>query len=360
MIIRHISLYQYDIPLTSLLPVGKQRIDHRQGLVLEITAADALDCCQHTELVEISPLSGNDINASPITAFSRESLTEVIDYLLALAPTLRNKELELLESIADECSLPSAAFGLSLIYQKLTGVLAGARQAHCAIQSQVVPLIYLKNETHAAPDQALTQSISHQLSQYNADIQRVKVKVGQVDSQLEIKLIYGILSLFPKMLLRLDANRAFTLDQAIDFCASLPKDNIEYIEEPCINPEDNLSFYQALAIPYGLDETLHDPTYQFEAMEGLVALVIKPMLLGSLNKLANLINDADTQGVQCVLSSALESSLGISDLAILASVLTPDSSPGLDTLSSFKQDLIVRSNKLACLTAQDLNLLLAK
>ena len=38
MILTSLNLYQYRLPLDVLLPVGKQRIDHRAGLVLQACA----------------------------------------------------------------------------------------------------------------------------------------------------------------------------------------------------------------------------------------------------------------------------------------------------------------------------------
>ena len=58
--------------------------------------------------------------------------------------------------------------------------------------------------------------------------------------------------------------------------------------------------------------------------------------------------------MRCIISSSLESSLGISDLAHLAAILTPDEIPGLDTLSAFSQDLVVSSGKKHCLTLAQL------
>ena len=174
----------------------------------------------------------------------------------------------------------------------------------------------------------------------------MKVKVAQTSIEDELSLIYGILRNRPDLKLRLDANRGFTLEQAIEFAACLPLDTIEYIEEPCQNPQDNLAFYQAIGMPYALDESLNDPDYQFAMQNGLTALIIKPMLLGSIEKLANLIDTAQSYGVRCIISSSLESSLGISDLAHLAAIL-----------SAFSQDLIVSSGKKHCLTLAQLELI---
>ncbi|MGL5361078.1 MAG: o-succinylbenzoate synthase, partial [Shewanella sp.] len=110
----------------------------------------------------------------------------------------------------------------------------------------------------------------------------------------------------------------------------------------------------AIGLPYALDESLNDPSYHFVMQAGLTALVCKPMLLGSIEKLERLIDTAHSHGVRCILSSSLESSLGINDLAHLAAILTPDEIPGLDTLKAFSQDVIASSGKPQCLTLSQL------
>lgn len=343
MILTSLSLYQYRLPLEVLLPVGKQRIDHRAGLVLQAFAS-ANDRDTQVE-VDIAPLSGIDIEQHDILGFSRENLAQVRSALTALLPQLCGQHIDKLIDFSEQTPYPSLAFGLSLLHAKLMGKLATVRP-----QNSTVPLIYHPTDASKA---LLAKKIAH----LGKDVRSVKVKVAQTSIEDELSLIYGILSTRSDIKLRLDANRGFSLEQAITFAACLPLEAIEYIEEPCHNPRDNPAFYQAIGLPFALDESLNDPEYQFEMYEGLAAIIIKPMLLGSLEKLSQLIDIAQNHGVRCILSSSLESSLGIRDLAHLATILTPDETPGLDTLNAFSQDLIVSSGKTQCLTLSQLELI---
>ena len=343
MILTSLNLYQYLLPLDVLLPVGKQRIDHRAGLVLQ--ASVRLEDEYRQVEVDIAPLSGIDINQQALVGFSRESLAQVQHSLAELLPQLCGQHLDTLLEYADTSAYPSLAFGLSLLHAKLMGKLDAIRP-----QSATVPLIY-------HPTDANTDLLDNKIAALGMDVHSVKVKVAQSSIEDELKLIYGILRTRPDLKLRLDANQGFTLEQAIEFAACLPLDSIEYIEEPCHIPKDNVEFYQAIGMPYALDESLNDPAYQFEMQKGLTALVIKPMLLGTLEKLADLIDKAQSYGVRCIISSSLESSVGIHDLAHVATILTPDEIPGLDTLSAFSQDLLISSGKKHCLTLAQLELI---
>ena len=342
MILTSLSLYLYRLPLDRFLPVGKQRIDHRAGLVLQAKAQAEGEVRE--QYVEIAPLSGFDIDQQPLLGFSRESLDEVQQALVALLPKLQNQSIDCLLEQAEASSYPSMAFGLSLLHAKLSGKLDTVRPV-----TTTVPLIY-------QPTDAPKTELAAKIANLDTSVRSVKVKVAQTSMEDELSLIYGILSQRPELKLRLDANRGFSLEQALDFAACLPLDSIEYIEEPCQQPQDNHTLYRAIPLPYALDESLNDPDYQFVMHEGLTALVIKPMLLGSIEKLQRLIDEANSHGVRCILSSSLEASLGINDLAHLAAILTPDEIPGLDTLAAFSQDLIVPSGKPQTLTLKCLKL----
>ena len=343
MILTSLNLYQYRLPLDVLLPVGKQRIDHRAGLVLQ--ACISIEGEYRQVEVDIAPLAGVDINQQALAGFSRESLAQVQHSLVELLPQLCGQHIDRLLEYANTSAYPSLAFGLSLLHAKLMGKLDAIRQ-----QSATVPLIY-------HPTDANIDLLDSKIAALGMDVHSVKVKVAQASIKDELKLIYGILRTRPDLKLRLDANQGFTLEQAIEFAACLPLDSIEYIEEPCHNPKNNMEFYQAIGMPYALDESLNDPEYQFEMQKGLTALVIKPMLLGTVERLADLIDMAQSYGVRCIISSSLESSLGIHDLAHLATILTPDEIPGLDTLSAFSQDLLISSGKKHCLTLAQLELI---
>lgn len=54
------------------------------------------------------------------------------------------------------------------------------------------------------------------------------------------------------------------------------------------------------------------------------AIVIKPTLVGSLARCQQLVKDTHQAGLTAVISSSIESSLGLTQLARLAHWLTPD------------------------------------
>ena len=69
-------------------------------------------------------------------------------------------------------------------------------------------------------------------------------------------------------------------------------------------------------------------------------MVIKPTLTGSLERVKAQVAAAHALGLTAVISSSLESSLGLTQLARIAAWLTPQTIPGLDTLDLMQTQLI--------------------
>jgi len=88
--------------------------------------------------------------------------------------------------------------------------------------------------------------------------------------------------------------------------------------------------------------------------------VIKPTLTGSLAKVREQVAAAHALGLTAVISSSIESSLGLTQLARIAAWLTPDTIPGLDTLNLMQAQLIRRwpDSALPCLNVAALEPLL--
>ncbi|WP_417761793.1 o-succinylbenzoate synthase [Shewanella sp.] len=339
MTLESFSLARYRIPLDSALPVGKQRIELRQGLILQARANE------QDYYVEIAPLSGLDRDGSEINGFSLESLDEAITELQSLLQAIIEGSMTL-DAAAEFTQLASVAWGLSLLSAKINQQLP---VHHTPFEP--VPLIVPRE---GEPEVMLRQ----RLMAMPNNIHRVKIKVAQTTMAEELQLIHLVQEIRPAVKLRLDANQGFEFDEAEAFCACLPKQAIEYIEEPCRQWQKNRALFASTGVPYALDETLGrhpdfvpaDDAYD----SGLRALVIKPMLCGSLPKLQRLIDHAHGLGLRCVLSSSIETSLGIADILHVAAALTPDDTPGVDTLTPFTKALIEPYGDKTCLAFDSL------
>ncbi|MDF5303298.1 o-succinylbenzoate synthase, partial [Vibrio parahaemolyticus] len=106
---------------------------------------------------------------------------------------------------------------------------------------------------------------------------------------------------------------------------------------------DSMSFAINTGIAIAWDETLQDAVrredFSLEDLTGVKAIIIKPTLIGSVDFCIKLIEKAKALGMKAVISSSIESSLGLNQLARLAQWQLPDEVPGLDTIGLFKAQL---------------------
>eukprot|EP00892_Ulva_mutabilis_P000338 jgi/Ulvmu1/10304/UM060_0106.1 len=170
----------------------------------------------------------------------------------------------------------------------------------------------------------------------------IKVKVARSgDPAADAELVASVCEACgSRCAVRADANRLWTLQEAVQFAQGLAARgaSLEYVEEPVRDPHDIARFYDRVGIPVALDESLDDGSFLpqilhapagdmgalGEPAEGVVAaaavsaVVLKPAVLGSMERICALVRWCAVHGVRCVLSSAFEGPVGIAKLAAVA------------------------------------------
>lgn len=118
--------------------------------------------------------------------------------------------------------------------------------------------------------------------------------------------------------LRVDANRKWTYEAAIEFGSHVKHCDLQYIEEPVNLEDDIIKFCEETGLPVALDETIDnikgDPLDKLiEFMHpGIVAVVIKPSVVGGFENATLIAKWAHHHKKLAVISSAFESSLSLS------------------------------------------------
>ncbi len=128
-------------------------------------------------------------------------------------------------------------------------------------------------------------------------------------------------------ILRIDCNRKWTLDEAIDFTTHFKLTDFAYMEEPT---EDLVEFSKRTGFPIAVDESIGK---DWSKIPTLRAVVIKPTIVGRIPYIPKYLD--------LVLSSSYESGLGLLHIANLAQKDLP---VGLDTV--FENDLL--TNPIQC------------
>lgn len=174
--------------------------------------------------------------------------------------------------------------------------------------------------------------------------QVLKLKLGVTEFAQELAALEPFCArLPPGVRLRLDANRAWSLPEARANLAALARLPVEAVEEPLREPTlEALAGLQA-AVPFALalDESLRrfDQAALLES-KAVRRLVLKPMVLGGLLPCLTLAARAQAAGLECVVTTVVESAVGCWAGAHLAAALGPSAPPhGLATSEWLMEDV---------------------
>ncbi|WP_126444341.1 o-succinylbenzoate synthase [Sulfuricystis multivorans] len=166
-----------------------------------------------------------------------------------------------------------------------------------------------------------------------------KIKVGLASVEEEIARLFAL----PRTLcLRLDANRSWDESEARRFLFAIRALPIDAVEEPLAQPSlETLAALQA-ALPYALalDESL--PGFSLAALtesRAVRRLVVKPARLGGIRATRRIAQAARDAGIELVLTTVIDSAIGVAATAHLAAALSPDLAHGLGTSAWLADDL---------------------
>ncbi|WP_192457286.1 o-succinylbenzoate synthase [Musicola keenii] len=299
---RQATLSRYHVPMDAGVVLRNQRLKTRDGLIVQLQDGD------RQGWGEIAPLP----------QFSRETLAEA-----EAAALTQLRSWQAGGDIA-ECGIPSVDFGLSCALAELSGELPETADYRKA------PLC------SGDPDElfAMLQNLPDPVA---------KVKVGLYEAVRDGMIVNLLLEALPTLRLRLDANRSWTRAKAEGFVRYVNPDyrsRIAFLEEPCKTRDESRDFARASGIAIAWDESVREADFRVEAEPGVAAIVIKPSLTGSIARCRELAQQAQQAGLTAVISSSIESSLGLTQLARLACWLTPEVIPGLDTLELMQAQVV--------------------
>jgi len=120
--------------------------------------------------------------------------------------------------------------------------------------------------------------------------------------------------------LRVDANAAWTVDEAERAIKTLARYELEYVEQPVTTLEEMAELRRRVEVPLAADEsvrTAEDPL-RVAGLEAADIVVLKVQPLGGVR---HALAVAEAAGLPCVVSSALETSIGIAAGVALAAAL---------------------------------------
>ncbi len=171
----------------------------------------------------------------------------------------------------------------------------------------------------------------------------VKVKVGTHGIHDDVDRVSAVRSrIGPDVRLRLDANGAWGVGEALRHLDRLAAFDIEFVEEPVAGLDDLAEVRLSSPIPTAVDESARtvDDVSRAVEMGAADLVVLKPSAIGGPLEAARAATMVRSAGLDVVVTSLMEGSVGIRAAAHLASAIGAlDPAPGLATASLLAVDV---------------------
>jgi O-succinylbenzoate synthase len=182
----------------------------------------------------------------------------------------------------------------------------------------------------------------------SAGCRTAKVKVAEPGQSLgdEVARLEAVRdALGPAGRVRIDVNGLWSVDEAVTLIPLLDRaaGGLEYVEQPCASVEDLAAVRRRVDVPIAADESIRraeDPL-RVRDLEAADVAVLKVQPLGGVRACLRI---AEEIGMPVVVSSALETSVGIAaGLALAAALPELPFACGLATVQLLTDDVVVHS-----------------
>jgi L-alanine-DL-glutamate epimerase-like enolase superfamily enzyme len=364
----------YRLPFVNSFSTAHGVMTAREGIIVQVTGEQGI-----SGIGEIAPLpafNGESVAdactllQALIARLYNKTLDEALDMVLAggktgtkVASTLCGLEMALLDAIgkAEGCSVstllspagtaPRAKVQVNAVISARTmdDTIVAAREARSngfrCVKLKVLqyPLLQypLSGSKHVAAYQPL-----HARGVYTRKPKRsIDPALGSIRKEVErVAAVRGAIG--PGVHLRLDANEAWNLEEAIEILLQCVPYDIQYVEQP-LKAHDLAgmrTLRQAIPIPIAVDEALHGLESARLILDNEAAdiLIIKPQLAGGLRTGQQIIQAATERGVRSVITSTIEAGIGLAaalHFAAASPAVTLEC--GLATLHLLIDDLLI-------------------
>jgi o-succinylbenzoate synthase len=335
--------FPYRIPFRTAFTTAHGILTVREGAIVEITTNDDL-----TGIGEIAPMpefAGDDLRTAlaPLPLLSSQllgwELLGALNFLYTDMPdlpatTLCGLESALLDVIGKSmgCGVMDALGQMGVQGQmgainraRTVGAINRARTVGAINRARTVGGVNAARTGVNAVIGALsienTVACAREAMQAGYSCIKLKVRGGHPEAEIE-RIAAVRTAIGSDMHLRLDANAGWTFAEAVAILSRCAPYAIQYVEQPL--PAADLDGMHTLRynvpVPIAADEAVYDleSARRVLAHDAAAVLIIKPQLAGGLRVGRQIISEAMQHGVQCVITSTLESGVGIAGALHLA------------------------------------------
>lgn len=282
--------------------------------------------------------------AAPLPGFSAETLEQVQNVLEfnrdILHKSLQNNTAEQVIEVLDQLhDFPSISFGVDTLIHDLAAKKSGKSLAEYLFPGRKHSLTANATLPFGGKEEVLKQAEEI----HEKGFHTLKIKVGR-NFEEEADLLHEIRRIYPQMRLRIDANQAWDVEEAIHNLNSLESLIIEYCEQPL--SRENIAglrkVKKSTTIQIAADESVRNKNDAFQLLksDAVDILILKPTLIGLYKNLFVTKRMADSHNIKVVFTTSLESAIARITTAVLGSGLgSPEFAHGVNTGNFFKKDI---------------------
>jgi L-Ala-D/L-Glu epimerase len=275
--------------------------------------------------------------AAPLEPYDGVSLDDARDALAAYEPLLRAGDdasgAELLDACRDAADLPQALAAVDLALWDRAGTREGRPVAQL-LAAEPAPGVRV-NATIPAEDRA--GAARQAATAAAAGFTCVKVKVGIGDDHGRVAAVRAAVG--PEVELRLDANGAWDVDEAVRAIEALAPAGLELVEEPVHGVGAMRAVRDRVAVRVAMDETAGDPGSLTAKVADAVCLKISRC--GGITPLLAQAALVRSTGADVYIASTFDGPNGVAAALHAAAALRPSPACGLGTLGLFADELEV-------------------
>lgn len=289
--------------------------------------------------------------ATPLPDRQTETMAEINEDLKRIADSLAGYELNSAQSL-DELPEVSAAVACAVETAALDALGRAQGVSVASLLSPTIRDSVAVNAVIAEPDARRAGEAAHTARQ--AGFACIKLKVG-MERDLESERARVALvreSLDPEVLLRLDANGAWSPGEAVRIIRSLARYQLDLVEQPVArgDPKGMAAVRGAVNVPIAADEDVTDEAAarRLVGANAVDCLVVKPMVVGGPIAAMRIAEIAKQAGVSTIITTTIESGVGVAAALHVAAAVPGQLLPcGLATESFLAEDLVVHPIEVA-------------
>jgi len=297
-------LLPYALPLRDPWPSAEGAVAERFGWILTLE-----DDHGRTGMGEAAPWPGFGLET---VASAGAALRKALGYLVGVPSERMAQAIGELPRLAPVIAAPTARHAIDLALHDLIAQEAGLPIARWLGGSGTLDSVRANVALPRLPPETCAVRAARAVA---AGATTVKLKVGGAPLALDVARVDAVRrAIGPATRLRVDANQAWSLDEAAAAIAALRPFDLEYVEQPvAASSLGALARLRATCgVPIAADESVRDLETARRVLDLGAAdvLIVKPMALGGLYAARAVAALARERGAGAVVTSLLESAVG--------------------------------------------------